>query len=585
MEKSQRFRKEVGGVPHEYLYSRGEKGEHVIFMEFPDGWRPVAAVCTIGGILGSTMPAGEWAGVKPADVCFWNDANRDGIPQRSECVIVPAANIPLRLGNGWGGRMGPDFSIYASCNGYKMEEEGVIRYRPLRITPEGVPVYGPEGIEKTGMKGPGDMIPSSDGKRLVCLGSMHCGDMPFPCFNLADKKVEWSYPNHYPGVHGSHNAPMPKPGLLIGPIKACGLADMGKEIGEVFFIRGNLGQNFLFTMDGLFVGAMMQDCRLPGDGLPAREEQLLGVPMETMSEGGEPFSGWFGRQDDGKVRETSGMAGQAGMILEIKGLETIRRFTAGNLTLDEATLAKVLADNAERLAAVAKSKPLVLRSLATPPTLQGAAKDWENIPGVKVVREGAGEQADVRLAYDQQNLYVYFDVVDQSPWLNEGKEYAYLFKTGDAVDLQLSTKPAAKPGAGSVPGNIRIVMAQLGGKPAAVLMAPVDPKAAPELRKSYTSPVMTIVFDRVEVLKNARVAVKKTGRGYLLEAAIPLADIGLKPEPGMKLRGDVGFISSDAKGRINTARTYLFNKKTGLVNDLPGEAGLRPAEWGEIEVK
>ena len=53
----------------------------------------------------------------------------------------------------------------------------------------------------------------------------------------------------------------------------------------------------------------------------------------------------------------------------------------------------------------------------------------------------------------------------------------------------------------------------------------------------------------------------------------------------MKLRGDVGFISSDAMGMINTARTYLFNKKTGLVNDLPGEAMLNPAEWGEIEIK
>ena len=36
---------------------------------------------------------------------------------------------------------------------------------------------------------------------------------------------------------------------------------------------------------------------------------------------------------------------------------------------------------------------------------------------------------------------------------------------------------------------------------------------------------------------------------------------------------------------INTARTYWANKKTGLVNDLPGEALLAPAEWGEIEVK
>jgi sugar lactone lactonase YvrE len=599
VEKAHRFRKVVGGVPHEYLYSHHEYGSQVLFMEFPDGWRPVAAVCTIGKMLGldadrvpSAMPAGEWAGLDPADVCFWNDTNRDGIPQRSECVIVPAtnksevgknyhANIPLRLNNGWGGRIGPDFSIYAGSL-----EKGVVRYKPLRMSQDGVPFYGPEGMEELGVKAIGDMIPSGDGKSLVCIGANHGGPiLPFLSLTLADKKIEWSYPNLYPGVHGSHRAPMPKPGLLLGPLKVCGVADMGKEIGEVLFIRGNLGQNFLFTRDGLFVAAMMQDNRLPWEPLPDREELLVGVPMETRSEGGEPFNGWFGRQDDGKVRQSSGQAGQAGMSMEIKGLETIRRFEAGALTLDEAALAKALADNAERLAAAAKAKPLLLRSLSTPPTLQGAAKEWENIPGVKVLREGTGEQAEVKLAYDQQNLYVSFDVADQSPWLNAGKEHAFLFKTGDAVDIQLSTKPAAKPGNEAAEGDLRIVIAPLGGKPTAVLMAQVDPKAKSELRQTYTSPVMTKTFDRVEVLASARVAVKKTDLGYLLEAAIPLVDIGLKPEPGMKLRGDVGFISSDGNGMINTARTYLFNKKTGLVSDLPGEARLTPAEWGEIKVQ
>jgi hypothetical protein len=203
---------------------------------------------------------------------------------------------------------------------------------------------------------------------------------------------------------------------------------------------------------------------------------------------------------------------------------------------------------------------------------------------VIVLREGTGERADIRLAYDDHQLYACFDVADQSPWLNAGKDFAYLFKTGDAVDIQLSTQPAAKPGAGPVAGDIRIVMAMAGGAPAAVLMAPKDPVAKPELRQTYTSPVMSIAFDRVELLQSARVMVHKTNRGYLLEAAIPLAVIGLKPEKGMKLRGDVGFISSDAAGTINTARTYLFNKKTALVNDLPGEAILAPAEWGEIEV-
>jgi hypothetical protein len=48
----------------------------------------------------------------------------------------------------------------------------------------------------------------------------------------------------------------------------------------------------------------------------------------------------------------------------------------------------------------------------------------------------------------------------------------------------------------------------------------------------------------------------------------------------MALRGDVGFISSDADGKINVARTYWANKDTNLVNDLPQEAWLFPHTWG-----
>lgn len=50
----------------------------------------------------------------------------------------------------------------------------------------------------------------------------------------------------------------------------------------------------------------------------------------------------------------------------------------------------------------------------------------------------------------------------------------------------------------------------------------------------------------------------------------------------MKLRGDLGFISSDAAGAIDVARTYWTNKDTNLVNDLPQEAWLFPATWGRI---
>ncbi|MFZ2657546.1 MAG: sugar-binding protein [Victivallales bacterium] len=595
----QRFHKEVSGVQREYMYHRGEGGPHVIFMEFPDGWRPTSAICVIGQLLNlmdyhgvpSAMPSGEWAGLDPADGCFWNDANGDGIPQRPECVIVPAAkksqlgkscvpHLALRLNNGWGGRIGPDFSIYAGSL-----EKGVVRYRPTKLTAEGVPVYGSGGIEEIGVKAIGDMIPSSDGKSLVCIGANHGGPaLPFLSVTLADKKIEWTYPNLYAGVHGSHRATMPKPGLLIGPLKVCGVADMGKEIGGIMLIRGNLGQDFLFTMDGLFIASIFQDCRLPAESLPDSEEKLAGMPLETFSEGGEPFNGWFGRQDDGKIRQSCGIPGQAGMIMEIKGLDTIRKFDAGSLSLDSASVAKALADNTAREAKVKESSKGVITRMPTPPSLKGEAKNWENVPGITVSREGQADKATVKLGYDDKNLYAFFDVSDPTPWLNEGKDFTRLFKTGDAVDIQLSANQAAAAGDQPAEGDIRIVVAQFNGKASAVIMAPIDKKAQPDLRKVYTSPVMTRAFDRVEVLKDAVVAVKIRDGGYCVEFAVPLKDIGFKPMTG-KTRGDVGFISSDNKGMINTARTYWSNKNTNLVNDLPSEAWFSPSKWSEIEVK
>jgi len=42
----------------------------------------------------------------------------------------------------------------------------------------------------------------------------------------------------------------------------------------------------------------------------------------------------------------------------------------------------------------------------------------------------------------------------------------------------------------------------------------------------------------------------------------------------------VGFISSDAAGKRNIARTYWANPDTGLVSDEPQESWLYPKQWG-----
>jgi len=113
-------------------------------------------------------------------------------------------------------------------------------------------------------------------------------------------------------------------------------------------------------------------------------------------------------------------------------------------------------------------------------------------------------------------------------------------------------------------------------------MPPVDAAAPATSKVEYHSPVGEKVFDRVEVLAGAEVAVRTHAGRYAVEAAIPLKSIGLAAKPGLTIRGDVGVIASDAKGRTNTARTYWANPHTSLVSDLPLEAWLCPATWGEL---
>jgi hypothetical protein len=378
---------------------------------------------------------------------------------------------------------------------------------------------------------------------------------------------------------------MPEPGLLIGPLKTMGVVQVGDEAGSVFAMRGNLGQDFFMTTDGVFVGAMFRDGRLPVEPLPAKEEHLIGQPMSSYSEGGEPFSGWFGRQDDGVVRMTTSMARTACMIVRISGLETIKRFQLEPITLDAATLVKMDRDNITRMATAEadSEKTYTVTRWNESPTIDGVANEWKKIPGVAISRTGTTERATAKLAYDAEYLYRLFEVTDASPWMNKGKDFPQLFKTGDAVDLQLTVDPSL-PRHGKQPNaaDLRLLLAPFERSPAAVLMKPVDPTAAKSLATDYHSPVGDKHFDRVAILAAVTIRVKVEPDKYTVEAAVPLAALGLQARSGQTIRGDLGFISSDAAGTVNVARTYWANPHTNLVNDLPLEAWLNPDKWGRL---
>ena len=86
--------------------------------------------------------------------------------------------------------------------------------------------------------------------------------------------------------------------------------------------------------------------------------------------------------------------------------------------------------------------------------------------------------------------------------------------------------------------------------------------------------------DRIE----ARITVTvDPGKGYLIEAAIPLAELGLTPGSAVTLHGDFGVTHGGASGDRTRLRTFWSNQHTGIVDDSVYELMLEPRYWGELQ--
>lgn len=580
----QRLRNSASGSAHEYLFTHADWGETgvTLFLRRADGWKPVCFIGLVGHLSGrleggtvAVAPAGEFSGLGGLDGVMWNDRNGDGIAQRSECEIMPSAGrASMARTCGWGTRIADDLSIYVN---------GVVVYRPLGFAADGAPSYGMAGMQRLAVTDSGDLLPLDRERTLVVLSDTgYGGESYMRGLEYGTWRELWRYPSHAHGVHGSHHAAMPSPGEMIGALKIIGSASL-RQGGTVVAVRGNLGQDFLMTADGLYVAELFSDCRLPTPSLPQEEQALAGKRVDDRSEGGEPFNGWFGRHDDGVVRICSGMPRTAAMVCRVDGLDTLRRFTGGEIEVDLATLVRAEGVRAAGAAAAAARRRASIHHVTTAPVIDGDLGDWKDATAEAIQHAGSSERAAFRLGWDERHLYLAFEVEDASPWRNQGRDPQRLFKTGDAVDLQFATDPAATGGPGAA--HCRLLLAPFAGSAACVLMRPVDPSAPPALAAVYRSPVGERRFDRVEVLASAVVAVRSGSSRYVIEAAVPLAALGWTPVPGSVLRGDAGFISSDSDGLNNVARTYWSNPATNLVNDLPTESWFEPAAWGEFVVR
>jgi hypothetical protein len=509
---------------------------------------------------------------------LWRDLDGDGREQPAE-VQERAGYLCLVGSNGWSINLGNDLALY----GYDTLAKRLVRIPAPQVAANGVPTYDlgaavvlPEAMSQGYDMNYGCAVPSADGRSVLVNLRVpeHPAERLWTCFDAASGAVRWTYPNPYFQVHGSHRAPAPEPGLFRGAFGPVGLGRL-PVVGDFWTINGNLGEWWVLNADGFFVDRIFNgnvfDWRWPEEAKPGLDMSQL-----PAGSGAEDFGGSMTQASDGSV---SIQAGKVGLWnLAMGGLERATALSGGPIELS--------ADDVQR-ARVARSQPLpgtvagkLVVKRATP-TFSGALD--ADFAGQQVLAYKKSDEAAVRTAFakDGAMLYVGWDVRDATPWINGAADISQMYASGDTVDLQLGTAASADPGReGVVAGDLRLSIGNFKGSPTAVLYRFVS--AEKKVRTFSSGVIQGWQVDWVDVLASAKIAVKvNPGHGYVVEVAVPLADLGLTGD-GATIRGDVGVTHGDPAGTRTRLRTYWSNQQTGLVDDVVFELKPTPAAWGTI---
>ena len=509
----------------------------------------------------------------------WADQNGDGLVQSNELTFAKVqvdAKPAEFMGLYWGQLPDAEGTIPCLVNGVNV----LLKFPVKGYTSAGAPIYNlaePEIVRPNlpvlGKASEGMLLGGENGR-------VYINQSPLTVIEK-DGTVGGLYPSRHVSVHGSHSATAAKPGYLIGPSSILGETGTAGESGGLFYLNGNLGQNFIFTHDGLWVQSLFKDTR---GAFETPDRAVRGMPMDGITAGGESFGGNFIRTKDGKVLVTLG--GTSADTMELSGLDSIRRL-GGKFTYTKPQYIK-----AQQLAqekAVEASQPKAYKAVraSAPVAVDGKATDWpelldDNKPAIEIQETPQKRYARVQVRYDDNNLYVAWRVfASRSQIKNAGQDYRLLFKTGDVVDLMLGADPQKPKGE----GNLRLLLSMMGGKPMAVLNQKTVSGATKDERYEFTSPWRSIAFDRVVKAPQVQMGTGPINGGYFVEAAIPWKLLGVTPKAGLKLKADFGALFGDAGGTTTIARQYWSNKSTGLVNDVPGEADLSPTLWGTLELE
>ena len=497
---------------------------------------------------------------------YWADKNGDAKEQPDEVITVPGW---VKFDN-WFMYFNPDMTIYSGYNQFKVSG----------FTPAGAPLYDlahpvkiPNNSEAGGMSA-GAGVGSADGKMVLYNGAYAADRTTFNAYDIASGKMLWSYPNNYVGVHGSHNATPPEAGMIRGAYDIAGVAKLPAPIGNIWVIPTNVSEWHILNQDGLYVGRLFQpdpfQYNFPPEAVPGAD--MTSTPPGA---GGEDFGG-----STAYNAQTNTLFVQAGKTgywnLEVTGLDAVKAIPGGKINIAPPDLKTAIGFQESQKQALISGRQLVVKKMT--PTFSGdIERDFGGAP-LASFEKGEGTATRTAMAYDDTNLYVAWDVHDATPFVNTATAPENMYLGGDTVDLQLATNPKADPKRGEAgTGDVRLSIGDFKGQPLAMLYRRVSAVKKPMI--FHSGVVTNYPMDYVAPVEGAKITLNRHADSYTLEAAIPLASLGLTPGQGATLSGDLGVTFGNESGRTRL-RSYWSNQHTGIVDDAVFEIQTEPKNWG-----
>ncbi len=510
----------------------------------------------------------------PVHITVWSDRNDDQQEQPDE-----VKKYELALGgwiDGW----------YLYFNQAMAFSGGTHRLDVTGWTPCGAPEYdiskavkmpAPEDVGQRGGMGAQKDLASEDGNYVLYNGHYGTEHSDFTCFDIRSGKKVFAYPNNYVGVHGGHLAPPAKTGLIRGAYDIAGTVKAPPPLENLFFIGTDKGEWHILSSSGYYVSKLFE-----GDPMRIKwpDEAVPGANMNCVPPGmgAEDFGGSVIKANDENVYVQCGKT--AFIDCKLTGIDTVKPLSGGNIRIsaEDTETALGFKEKYLNVAAAVKNFKVAKKTVAFTgnPSADFGAEATEFGPDNAKIKAW--------LAHDDANLYAAWQVNDQSPWINGATGFENLYACGDTVDFQIGTDASAdKIRNEAVKGDLRLSIGSLQGKNVAVVYRKVSDEKAPKTFYSGTCKD-GYTMEYAKMAEGVKIGVKpaQDGKSYVVEAAIPLKDLGMSAASGVKLSGDIGATFSDPAGKDTNLRVYWSNQAAGIVADEVEELRMQPSKWGEL---